>query len=314
MNDLPKQEIIRFPASRIVDVAKALSGDVRVRILEALGDQPMSVGQLAEALGVAQPTISINVQMLEQAELVSSTLGANREKICSVNFRQILLELPTRPGDGLNRIESIDMPIGLYASCSVQPTCGMAAADGSLIGSADDPRAFFMPERVEAQLLWFANDGWVEYLFANPLPPGAELAELRISAELCSEAPAFQMEWLSDITLMINGQSLGTWTSPADYGDRKGKLTPERWRSGTEYGQLTEWRINADGSYIGDARSTDTTLAELGLSFNQPIAVRFAVLPDALNRNGINLFGHSFGDHPQSITLSFVRKLNEAAQ
>ncbi|MDF2720209.1 MAG: ArsR family transcriptional regulator, partial [Paenibacillus sp.] len=47
-----KQELIRYPASRITEVAKALSGDLRVRILEALGDKPMSVGQLAEALGV----------------------------------------------------------------------------------------------------------------------------------------------------------------------------------------------------------------------------------------------------------------------
>ena len=48
-----KLETNRYPASRIVEVAKALSSDVRVRILEALGDKPMSVGQLAEALGIA---------------------------------------------------------------------------------------------------------------------------------------------------------------------------------------------------------------------------------------------------------------------
>lgn len=75
-----KLETNRYPASRIVEVAKALSSDVRVRILEALGDKPMSVGQLAEALGIAQPTVSINVQMLEQAELIVSSQGANREK------------------------------------------------------------------------------------------------------------------------------------------------------------------------------------------------------------------------------------------
>ena len=75
-----KLETNRYPASRIVEVAKALSSDVRVRILEALGDKPMSVGQLAEALGIARPTVSINVQMLEQADLIVSSQGANREK------------------------------------------------------------------------------------------------------------------------------------------------------------------------------------------------------------------------------------------
>src|SRR5262245_59652889 len=135
MSENIKQETIRFPASRIADVAKALSGDVRVRILEALGKKPMSVSQLAEALGVAQPTVSINVQILEQADLVVSAQGANREKICSVTCRQLVLELPANPGDGLHRTEQIRMPIGMFSRCSVRPTCGMAGRDGSMIGS-----------------------------------------------------------------------------------------------------------------------------------------------------------------------------------
>ncbi|UJF35775.1 ArsR/SmtB family transcription factor [Paenibacillus hexagrammi] len=218
-----KQETIRYPASRIVDVAKALSGDIRVRILEALGEKPMSVSQLAEALGAAQPTISINVQILEQAELVVSAQGANREKICSVTCRSIQLDLPSKLGEGLHRTEDIHMPIGMYSRCSIQPTCGMAGKDGSIIGSTDDPRAFYMPERTEAALLWFSGAGYVEYYFANPMPPGVTLDELIVRAEVCAEAPAFQMEWPSDITLFINDLPIGTWTSPGDFGDRKGK-------------------------------------------------------------------------------------------
>ncbi|MCC3376746.1 transcriptional regulator [Cohnella sp. REN36] len=307
----PKLETIRYPASRIVDIAKALSGDVRVRILEALGDKPMSVGQLAEALGVAQPTVSINVQILEQAELVTSTQGANREKICSVTCRSILLELPAKPGEGLHRTEEIQMPIGMYAHCSVQPTCGMAARDGTLLGSSDDPRVFYMPERVDAALLWFSGAGYIEYYFANPLPPGVSLDELRIRAELCSEASSFKMDWPSDITLSINGHAVGTWTSPGDFGDRKGKLTPDRWRAGTEYGRLTEWRVTANGSQVNGEPAAATRVGELGLAFNQPIRVRFEVREDAAFPNGMNLFGSGFGDHPQDIVLSFVRYMEQ---
>ncbi|MBO9610738.1 MAG: helix-turn-helix domain-containing protein [Paenibacillaceae bacterium] len=302
-----KQEMIRYPASRIIDVAKALSGDVRLRILEALGDKPMSVGQLADALGVAQPTVSINVQMLEQAELVVSTQGANREKICAVTCRSIQLELPAKPGDGLHRTESIRMPIGMFSDCRIAPPCGMAGRDGALLGSADDPRVFYMPERTEASLLWFSGAGYVEYLFANPLPPGVGLDELVVTAELCSEASAFQMDWPSDIALLVNGLPVGTWTSPGDYGDRKGKLTPERWKSGTEYGSLTEWRITGDGSCVNGRPAAAVTVADLDLAFNRPIRVRFEVLPDAVNARGLNLFGAAFGDHAQDIVLSFVR-------
>ncbi|GGG02765.1 ArsR/SmtB family transcription factor [Paenibacillus abyssi] len=307
MNDI-KQDMIRYPASRIVDVAKALAGDVRVRILEALGHKPMSVSQLAEALGLAQPTISINVQTLEQAELVVSTQGANREKICSVTCRSILLELPSKPGEGLHQTEEIHMPIGMYSQCSVLPPCGMVGKDGSVIGSQDDPRVFYMPERTDAALLWFAEAGFVEYYFANPLPPGVELEELSITAEVCSEAAAFREDWPSDITVIVNDLPIGTWTSPADYGDRKGKLTPDRWKSGTEYGMLTEWRITQTGSLVNGIPASPTTIDALKLAYNKPIRVRFEVLEDAVNKRGLNLFGNGFGDHPQDIVLSFVRR------
>lgn len=302
------QETIRYPASRILDVAKALSGDVRVRILEALGDRPMSVSQLAETLGVAQPTISINVQTLEQVYLIVSTQGANREKICSVTCRSIQLDLPSKPGEGLHPTEEIYMPIGMYSHCSVQPSCGMAGKDGSLIGSQDDPRVFYMPDRIDASLLWFAESGYVEYYFANPLPPGVILDEIRISAEVCSEAPAFREDWATDITLTINDLLVGTYTCPSDFGDRKGKLTPERWKSGTEYGMLTEWSISGKGSRINGVPSSPTTVNMLNLAFNKPISLRFEVREDAVNKRGLNLFGSNFGDHPQDIVLSFIRR------
>lgn len=307
MNDI-SQETIRYPASRILDVAKALSGDVRVRILEALGDKPMSVSQLAETLGVAQPTISINVQTLEQVNLISSTQGANREKICAVTCRSIHLDLPSKLGDGLHQKEEIHMPIGMFSHCSIQPSCGMAGKDGGIIGSQDDPRVFYMPERVDASLLWFADSGYVEYYFANPLPPGVELDEIRISAEVCSEAPAFREDWASDISLTLNDLHVGTWTCPSDFGNRKGKLTPERWKSGTEYGMLTEWSISEQGSKINGIASSPTTISSLKLAFNEPIRVRFEICEDALNRRGLNLFGSGFGDYSQDIILSFVRR------
>ncbi|MCL6458856.1 MAG: helix-turn-helix domain-containing protein [Gorillibacterium sp.] len=302
-----KQDMIRFPASRIVDVAKALSGDVRVRILEALGDKSMSIGQLAEALNVAQPTISINVQILEQTDLVVSTQGANREKICSVTCRSIQLELPSKPGDGLHQTENIHMPIGMYSHFSVQPPCGMVGRDGQIMGSADDPRTFYMPERTEAALLWFSGAGYVEYYFANLLPPGVSLDELRVRAEICSEASGFREDWPSDISLLINDLPVGTWTSPSDFGDRKGKLTPERWKVGSEYGKLTEWRVTKDGSQVNGLMSAPTTIESLQLAYNLPIRVRFEVREDSENVRGLNLFGASFGDHPQDIFLSFVR-------
>ncbi|WP_308636422.1 ArsR/SmtB family transcription factor [Paenibacillus silvisoli] len=303
----PIQDLNRYPSTRLIEVAKALSGDVRLRILEALGEKPMSVSQLAEALGVAQPTVSVNVQILENVELITSTLGANREKLCSVTCRSIQLDLPVKLGEGLLRTEELRMPIGMYAHCAVEPTCGIVTRDCVQLGSVDDPRAFYLPERVEASLLWFSGAGYVEYYFANPMPPGVTIDELRFSAELCSEAAGFKMDWPSDISLYINDHLVGIWTSPGDLGDRKGKLTPDKWKSGTEYGMLTEWRISRAGSRVNGASSSDVTVDTLGLQYNKPIRVRLEVREDAVNCRGLNLFGADFGDHRQDLLLSFIR-------
>ncbi|QGQ94318.1 ArsR family transcriptional regulator [Paenibacillus psychroresistens] len=304
----PKDSTKIISPVKLQEVAKALSGDLRLRILEILGKQTLSVTQLMTELGVAQPTISINVQILEQAELITTSQGANREKLCSRVHDSLLLLLPSALGDALHEMEEIMMPIGMYTDCSITPTCGMAGKDG-LIGSPDDPRSFYLPERSEAELLWFSESGFVEYRFPNPMPPGIELSALVLSAELCSEALGYDEDWPSDITVFINGKRLGTITSPGDYGKEKGSLTPSWWMPGsTQYGQLCEWRIDKVASFCNKEKVSDLQLQDLNLNFTKPITVRFEVEETAKNRRGLNLFGATFGNHSQAIKLSFVRE------
>lgn len=296
----------RVPPAHVQEVAKALSGDLRLRILETLGDRTMSVTQLMGALGVAQPTVSVNVQILEQAGLVTTTQGAGREKLCARAHDVLVLELPKAIGESLDELEEIEMPVGLYTSCKVSPTCGLAGIEG-IIGCPDDPRSFYLPERSEAELLWFSDAGYVEYRFPNPVPPELRLKALRISAELCSEALGFHEEWPSDVTLFVNGFRIGIVTPEGDFGEEKGKLTPNWWVYGTQYGMLYEWRIESDGSYIGERKVSEVGLESLGLHYEQPIDVRFEVERGAAHCRGLNLFGARFGNHPQGIKLTFVK-------
>jgi predicted transcriptional regulator len=293
--------------SKLQEVAKALSGDLRLRILEILGNQTLSVTQLMTALGVAQPTISINVQILEQAELITTTQGANREKLCSRVHDSLILQLPNVPGEALHEIEEIMMPVGMYTDCRIQPSCGLAGKEG-VIGSADDPRSFYLPERSEAELVWFSDAGYVEYRFPNPMPPGVKLSTLTISAELCSEALGFDENWPSDITLFVNGQRIGSVTAPGDFGKKRGVNTPGWWIYGSQYGLLYEWRIQKEGSFLNDDPLSKIVLQDLDLHFNNPIIIRFEVEETALNKRGLNLFGAAFGNHTQGIKLTFARK------
>ncbi len=305
MSSMP-DSVKRIPATQIQEVAKALAGDLRLRILEVLGDRTMSMNELMVELGAAQPTISINIQILEQAGLVVTSTGSNREKTCSRVHHTLLLELPNMRGDALPDMEEIQMPVGMYTDCSIDLPCGLASKDG-LIGCPDDPRTFYLPERSEAQLLWFSGAGYVEYRFPNPVPPGVELSELRLSAEICSEALGFNNDWPSNITLYMNGARIGTITSPGDYGADKGKLTPNWWVYGTQYGDLYEWSFASNGCMVNGEHHAKTTLAELGLNYHKPIIVRFEVEQDAINRNGLNLLGSAFGNHAQDIRMTFIK-------
>jgi predicted transcriptional regulator len=194
------------------------------------------------------------------------------------------------------------MPIGSYRSVEASPTCGLVS-ESKIIGMLDDPRSFFEPEHVHAQLLWFGA-GHVEYAFPNNVPYGAVTTELSLSMELCSEAPNYNPDWPSDITLWINEVEVGTWTSPGDFGGKPALLTPSWWQvEGTTYGMLKQWSVNERGSMIDGVSLGATTIADLKLGQANHIRVRIGVKEDARNKGGLNLFGRKFGNYPQDIVM-----------
>jgi predicted transcriptional regulator len=295
----------RIPLPQTLDVAKALSGELRMRILQALSEKPMTVSELSKLLDVAQPTATINIQMLEETGLVHTTHVHGRGKICSRACDSVILELPRKRNE-TELIKEIQMPVGLYTDFRVKPSCGMVGKDG-VIGDVDNPQTFYLPDRADSSLVWFSEDGYLEYRFPNIVSRQTEAHTLSISAELCSEAWGYNETWPSDITLSINGVEVGTWTSPGDFGEVKGQLTPTWWHGVTQYGMLVEWSVGHDLSRINGEACSVTTLGELNLTPAEPIVVRFEVKPDALNRGGMNLFGKHFGNFHQDIKLTLSR-------
>lgn len=122
--------------------------------------------------------------------------------------------------------------------------------------------------------------------------------------ELCSEAPNFDNDWPSDITLWINDVEIGTWTSPGDFGDRRGKLNPDWWIDwATQYGLLKTWRVDKERTTIDMDKVSDVSLADLALEGRHHLKLRIGIKSDALHKGGINLFGRQFGDYPQDIVM-----------
>lgn len=57
---------------QLIRVLKALSDPNRLRIMKILQKRDMCVCELAEALGISQPSVSRHMRILSEAELVSS--------------------------------------------------------------------------------------------------------------------------------------------------------------------------------------------------------------------------------------------------
>ncbi|PZE20056.1 ArsR/SmtB family transcription factor [Paenibacillus xerothermodurans] len=310
-----KEKLNRVLTTNIDDflnIAKALSTDLRTEIFKTLLHQSMNVMEIAERFSIPASTAAINVRKLEEAgliqtEMVPGTRGT--QKVCTAVYSRIVVDFShLRPGSP-ETTAVVSIPIGHFVDSHVSGPCGLLS-EHSIIGEMDEPRSFFEPERISAQLIWFRR-GYLEYRFPNRVPRGAVIENLELSMELCSEAPLFNLDWPSDITLWINGKELGSWTSPGDFGGERGILTPAWWGSeNTQYGLLKTWRVNSDGSFIDGRGISNVTIPQLELDDKPYLTVRIGIKPDAHNDGGINLFGSRFGNYETDLKmkLDFVNR------
>lgn len=298
---------LNAPTERTFQVFRALDSEQRITLLRYLSQHPgSSINDLSAALTIPASTVAQHIKELESAGLAYSELKpANRglQKVCSpVRDRQIIIKLPqvetTRRG-ALNT----SMPIGAYVDCAALPTCGLAT-DSGLIGELDNPTYFYHPDRLNAHLIWF-RQGYLEYRFPKTMSPTAQLEGLVFSMEIASEAPRYNENFPSDITLWVNEVEVGTWRSPGDFGSQRGALTPDWWSDhNSQYGLLKMWKIGADGSYVDGLRISDVCLNDLNIDARHYISMRVGVKENAAHVGGLNLFGRKFGNYPQDIVMT----------
>ena len=269
-------------------ILKALASEPRIRMLELLSNRLCNVSEISNALEIPLSTANRDIGILESAGLLRSELTpATRgvQKMCQRVFDMIQIELPSNIKQETEQAVEISMPVGAYVDVQVSPTCGLVSKTG-IIGLFDDPSSFYEPDRIKAQLLWF-HYGYVEYRFPIRLPSKAMLRTLRLSLEICSEAPMHHEDWPSDVTVWINSTEIGTWTSPSDFGGSRGVLTPEWWESrNTQYGLLKVWQVNEECSLVDGVRVSPICLKDLQIIKHDFISVRIGVKAEARNLGG----------------------------
>jgi predicted transcriptional regulator len=301
------RSFLNVDPERQFDILRGLASPVRVRILRLLRRRgPLNVNEISEALGLPQSTIATNVQILHEAKLIDVTIGKARkgqQKICTARFDEIVIRLDAEEVSRDKDVIEVEMPLGLYTGCHVSAPCGICSKEG-IIGVLDVPDLFLDPARVQAALIWFGR-GHVEYKFPNNAKVlNVPVIGLEFALELSSEVPGTNPNWPSDISLWVNEVRIGTWTSPGDFGDRRGTHTPRWWKlEGSQYGTLTQWHVSAQGTFLNGRKISPVTLNELALAAHHSIRLRVGIDEGAAHPGGVNIFGRGFGNHSRDILM-----------
>lgn len=295
---------------QIVKIAKALSVPARLQILNLLKYKALSIQEIARALNQPVSSVALHIRFLEDARMIvtESQPGLRGSmRVCVSSVQSIHIDTSEKDLDQTEKGFTVDMPVGNYYHCHVEPTCGLADEEGNLMDDYDSPKAFFSPKRWQAQLIWF-QQGYVEYRFPNYADAHLPMREISFSLELCAEAPGFMENWPSDITVSVNSVELATYRCPGDFGARHGKYTPAGWQDGkTQYGILKIFSVRQNGGFIdGDLVNPHISLDQLKINDNPYISFKIEIKNDAKYIGGINIFGEKFGDYPQGIIMRVI--------
>lgn len=309
----------------IANIASALSVPARRNILKLINMSNYSINEIAEKLNMPVSTASFHVKVLVNAGLlnysnVTKKIGNEKRLTLNNYLFTIYTGQPDEKAFQKNEKVTIDIPIGSYTNYSIDETpCGITTAENILLVS-DYPCIFSSPQRFKAGLIWLKK-GFLEYsvpllnfsgssvgknkaIYFNDLK---SITSLCFSFEICSEYAGYNHNYKSDITFSVNGIDLCTYTSLGDFGERRGKLTPEWWAdTNTQYGLLQNVDIRFDGTYLNEKRVSDVCVEDLNVTSNDVLIFRISVKDDAKHVGGFNLFGKEFGDYPQDVNLTIT--------
>ncbi len=288
-----------------LDKIKALASEPRIQMLNLLREKTLNINEIADAMKLPQSTVATHMAILEAAGLVSTeSAKASRgsQKLCQTSFREILIQFPKETNQEENFVE-IEMPIGIFTDYAATTPCGLCSPE-KIIGMLDIPDSFLTPDRMKAGLLW-CGSGFFEYKFPNnAMYESKKLSKLEVSLEISSETPGTNPNWPSDVTMWINKVEIGTWTSPGDFGDKRGKYTPLWWKlEGSQYGLLKHFSVTDQGSFVDGVKISDVKLDDLKLQDHHSIRVKIGVKENASHMGGLNIFGKGFGNYDQGIIL-----------
>lgn len=287
-----------------LDIFKALGSEVRIEIIKILlENKGMNMNELASRLSITNGALTSHIKKLEDCGLIvvaNESAGHGNQKKCSVRLDKILIEMDAQ--EDYKNVYQTDIKVGHFSDYNIYPTCGLAS-NTAIIGEVDDTRYFAHPDRYNADILWFTR-GYVEYVIPNFIPFGQKIDQITVSLEIGSEAPGVNDVWPSDISFIMNDKKVAVWTSPGDFGSIKGIFTPDWWYPNwNQYGLLKILVINKKGTFIDGLQVSEVNIKDFDFDFRSTIKLRMEVEEDAEHVGGLTIFGKTFGNYNQDISV-----------
>lgn len=286
-----------------IELFKCLASETRLKMIQLIEQQPRNISEMANILQVSPGIITRHVEYLERCRIVEcETVSGQRgmQKMCSLCMDETTLVFRQTKNCRSDR-KLLSIPVGQFTAYDVKATCGLCSAD-SIIGMQDDPRYFSTPARINAALVWFAS-GWLEYTIPCFAFSQRPIKAISISMEICSEAPDYNDDYPSDIYFHFNGKRIGYWTSPGDFGIKRGVYTPSWWIDGCQYGMLKTIRITERGITLDGEMLSSLTLQDILEDGKTDLIMRIESPENAVNAGGVTIHGKGFGNYDRNIEV-----------
>ena len=291
-----------------LEIFKALGSDARMRIVELLSERgEMNLNEMASALGLTNGAITQHIRTLESCGIISVQTEATshgNQKICTLAADQILLNLQKQSENYNLKVYEAEIPVGHYIDYRVKPSCGLASST-SQIGDLNTPLSFALPERLNAQLVWF-HDGYVEYRIPYMVPEDSEIVQMTISLEISAADQGSEDANQSYIHFQMNGKRICDWLSIENADNARGIYTPGWWdRTKLQHGYLKMLVISANGAFLDGVPIHD---CEPGILVPDEYGeFRFRIYVESTEGfdGGAAVYGSAFGNYNQNINVRF---------
>ncbi len=293
-----------------IKLCKALSHQTRLDILNQLLEKPSTVTRLAKLNQLDNSTTLFHLKILEDADLIfcrSKPNSKGKALVFYINFESLEISMNVSNEKNITS-ETQSIGVGDYTTGYFSKYMRLLTDNGHVVLSDND---IYNPIRFNSKLLC-VDSGYFIYDFSNKGVKERKIESIEISLEICSESPYYSNDWKSEISFYLNNHFLLKYISPGDFGDKRGKLNPDWWNDKyTQYGRLLEIRItNEDIKLNGEIVKEGRILDSLKLKEGNSISLKISSCEAERYDGGFNIFGKTFGNHPQDIelTINYLEK------